>query len=749
MFGLLRRRCHQCAPTLLQARPTGGGSSHGGRRTVWSELNGDEKGGGGEDGAVSGDVASSLLSKDPGLKCTTFERWMAKKRESAKRSMLVQVKSEDSGQDLLNYCSHRFGHVKAMHYHRNVTNKDFPSFYMVEFSSPDSRLLAMQGSTHSLSNDINPVCSPLMWFGGQNTRNLPQSQSPIFVPTAAQLDKSEASLENELMQHDSMEDQVLALYKFYRMSTLDTKLRFFACEQLELATSGIFPQARFVPFGSSVNLFGKHDTDLDMIFDLTSSWEMDPESRLVFHTKCDVGRARYRTVKHLDHLSNLVEHFLPGCQEVQRIFNARVPICSYRQGFVGLDCDVSLDKSGMYMSELLYLYGELDVRVRPLVFTIRHWASQMGLLKKGLSDCFKSFQITLMVLFFLQFKYNMLPPFNRLKKLARPEDKRAREGTTKFLRDISGLQPHLNKEWFSQSHILRDSSYDDDEGVNKSQQAEPLTLVQMLTDFFEFYAEFDFDRLGICLTKGTTFEVRSRRGHAGGANLFVINPFFSDKNTTDNVKPHTVRYFQTCCADSLRKMAVLSQLPEDQLKNSKLSYLLGMNAEDDLSKIIASATTAMASSSSSPSKKSGKSKPKSSGALMDRVLDDVEGSGEVEGSSSASSSNSSSNSSSAFTAAATRVAAEASTLSASRSTDEVNIDAAAEANEQQQQLPQHQQQHHHHQPQQQPLGVKKKQGFKGLGFGERREQVQNNKKALKTAQRGRNPFLADVKQLLD
>lgn len=38
-------------------------------------------------------------------------------------------------------------------------------------------------------------------------------------------------------------------------------------------------------------------------------------------------------------------------------------------------------RSGFYMSELLYLYGELDRRVRPLVFTVRRWAKDQGLIQ--------------------------------------------------------------------------------------------------------------------------------------------------------------------------------------------------------------------------------------------------------------------------------------------------------------------------------------------------------------------------------
>jgi poly(A) RNA polymerase len=51
------------------------------------------------------------------------------------------------------------------------------------------------------------------------------------------------------------------------------------------------------------------------------------------------------------------------------------------------------------MSELLYLYGELDRRVRPLVFTVRRWAKEQGLIQDlRPTPSFTNFSLTLLVL---------------------------------------------------------------------------------------------------------------------------------------------------------------------------------------------------------------------------------------------------------------------------------------------------------------------------------------------------------------
>lgn len=48
-------------------------------------------------------------------------------------------------------------------------------------------------------------------------------------------------------------------------------MRFMACEQVELALSGMFHKAEVLPFGSSVNSYGKQASDLDMCINFNQS----------------------------------------------------------------------------------------------------------------------------------------------------------------------------------------------------------------------------------------------------------------------------------------------------------------------------------------------------------------------------------------------------------------------------------------------------------------------------------------------
>lgn len=65
------------------------------------------------------------------------------------------------------------------------------------------------------------------------------------------------------------------------------------------------------------------------------------------------------------------------------------------------------------MSEMLYTYGELDSRVRPLVCTIRKWAQVQQITRDNPGHWITNFSLTLLVIFYLQIK-NILPPLNKI-----------------------------------------------------------------------------------------------------------------------------------------------------------------------------------------------------------------------------------------------------------------------------------------------------------------------------------------------
>lgn len=79
-------------------------------------------------------------------------------------------------------------------------------------------------------------------------------------------------------------------------------------------------------------------------------------------------------------------------------------------------------RSAVYMSELLYILGESDWRVRPLVFAVRRWAREIGLTNPTPGRWITNFSLTLLVLFYLQQRSKhqgpVLPTLNTMISLA-------------------------------------------------------------------------------------------------------------------------------------------------------------------------------------------------------------------------------------------------------------------------------------------------------------------------------------------
>jgi poly(A) RNA polymerase, mitochondrial len=183
------------------------------------------------------------------------------------------------------------------------------------------------------------------------------------------------------------------------------------------------------------------------------------------------------------------------------------------------------------MSELLYLMGEIDNRVRPLVCAVRRWAIAVGLTNPTPGRWISNFSLTLLTLFYLQ-KQDVLPSLGTLialagklmltpchvliitviKKLKNlnifvlgPNDTRlTAEGINcTFLRDLSGLALSKNED----------------------------SLENLLFGFFEFYSNFDFGTKGLSLVAGKEIV---KPDHSP---LYIENPLERYLNVSKNLSP--------------------------------------------------------------------------------------------------------------------------------------------------------------------------------------------------------------------
>ncbi|XP_023940447.2 poly(A) RNA polymerase, mitochondrial isoform X2 [Bicyclus anynana] len=445
---------------------------------------------------------------DVSRKFVTFDEIVALRRAEARRSLVVQVNSESSFNELHGYCS-KYASINDIHHYRNSGGEHF---MLIEFNSEENLKDVLKScSSHQKDVDVMGVQSPFLWFRASSgvREKYEQSIKQLAVKDGSK-SVNEEVLYEELLNCDSVSDQIQMLYDRTVLNDIGVRLRYMVARQLEVVFSSLYANIRVQPFGSSVNGFGRMGCDLDLVLsnNLDEHNLSSQKHRLVYQEKKSEG-ARSPSQRHMELLGALLELRVPGAGRVQRILNARVPIVKYSHELADVDCDLCCNNtSGVYMSELLWALGALDARVRPLTGAVRSWARAVALTNAHPGRWLTNFPLTLLVLFFLQQKQSgpILPSLNYLISLAGKEDIRVAEENLNctFLRDLNKLPT----DSYSQN--------DDD-------------LQTLLFKFFEFYSQFEFQDKAISINEGRAIR------KPNSLPLYVVNPLEQSLNVSRNV----------------------------------------------------------------------------------------------------------------------------------------------------------------------------------------------------------------------
>uniref|UniRef100_A0A3P9H9Y5 Mitochondrial poly(A) polymerase n=1 Tax=Oryzias latipes TaxID=8090 RepID=A0A3P9H9Y5_ORYLA len=455
-----------------------------------------------------------LTEETNGRKC--LHTLLVERQEQAERSVLISCQSGTSEKKFFKFLSKHCDVEKYFFYESYGLNA------VVEFASRDGVASLLETATIPAVNheSLVPFKSRLL-----SLRNL--SSVDANPPSGLQFQPQSTVPINELIQRlsqeESIDQQIISLTEQYQITDENSRLRFLVCSLLKDVAAAYFPECTIKPFGSSVNGFGKLGCDLDMFLDLDSisGWNVKmPKSGLF--TEYQMKRAsseRAVTQSVLSVIGECLDHFGPGCVGVQKILNARCPLLRFVHQPSGFQCDLTANnRVAMKSTELLYLYGELDPRVRRLVFTVRCWARAHGITSSIPGAWISNFSLTVMVLFFLQ-KRNppIIPTLDQLRDLAGPADKSVIEGNDcTFVSDFTKIQLRRNTE----------------------------TLEHLLYEFFEFYATFAFSRMSVDIRKG------KEQNKPEVAPLHIQNPFETALNVSKNVNATQLERFVALCQES-------------------------------------------------------------------------------------------------------------------------------------------------------------------------------------------------------
>lgn len=278
-----------------------------------------------------------------------MEQIVTERKSQAARSIIVQVASEKSFDNVYQHCN-QFGNISNAFFFAGPKSQNH---IILEFETSDSVNEALQSSRFPPDGGI-PVKSQFLWLRNTpNTQQLQQIKPTIKLNTIDKTTQpSNSNLVNIMTEADSISHQMKLFYENTRINELSIRLRYLGVQQIESALSGIFLNPVVWPFGSTVSGFGKLGSDLDMILQYNNTDKLSESNltnkRLMFHVKNFDSKHRSDSYHreliqgHIRVIGSICEHFLTGITDVKKIYTARVPIVRYSHECLNISADISL-----------------------------------------------------------------------------------------------------------------------------------------------------------------------------------------------------------------------------------------------------------------------------------------------------------------------------------------------------------------------------------------------------------------------
>ncbi|XP_028136681.1 speckle targeted PIP5K1A-regulated poly(A) polymerase-like [Diabrotica virgifera virgifera] len=219
------------------------------------------------------------------------------------------------------------------------------------------------------------------------------------------------------------------------------------CRDLYEVIRYSYPRCQLHPFGSSITGLHFWTSDVDVYISGIRRGNTD-EKKLLYILKGILSRS--------DRFTNL---FVIG--------QAKIPILKCVHVPTNTSCDINVrNMLGVCNSRLIRYYQDVDYKIKEMMIIIKYWAKIHKL--TGANTLFTNYSLCMMIIFLFQGKPYELPSVEYLQQ--EREDANIQDGWNGGFRKVPVISSHLHNS----------------------------SLLDLLANFFSFYADFDYGTYVIC-----------------------------------------------------------------------------------------------------------------------------------------------------------------------------------------------------------------------------------------------------------
>jgi hypothetical protein len=333
-----------------------------------------------------------------------------------------------------------------------------------------------------------------------------------------------------------------------KINEISYRLRHFLASLIEDPFRSLFKNCICLPFGSSMNKFGRKTADLDLQFsfedlnlpnvDLSSTVDKNKENSFIrneqlkgaffFMSKRKPTEDRSLGLHYIRLVEYLIINIMPQFQWTATV-RARVPIIRFDFKFLNkpINCDLSMSdiNKSYQMTKLFWTYSYIDKRVPQIAFVVRHWAKLCSITMPIPAQYLTNYQVTMLALYFLlKVEPAIILPLESIVDIQEADSKNEKTEESEDISSRLYIKSHLDIRF---------------------KITNTMSLQKLLELFFEFYSNFEF-RVNLALSAKPKNENQLEK-----KCLFIENPFKPNKNVASNVSIKELERFQEMCRKSL------------------------------------------------------------------------------------------------------------------------------------------------------------------------------------------------------